>query len=121
MIDDMIARCLEAARAVEGGRENAVGAWIADLSARRLPRFEAHAEASADHHSGGGRDPLHNAREAGETAQADPVPHTVGKASTDHQSGGGRDPLHSARQAGETPQADNAKAPPVTPTPPVSE
>ncbi|AXE91098.1 methylmalonyl-CoA mutase family protein [Paraburkholderia sp. DD10] len=106
MIDDMIARCLEAARAVEGSRENAVGAWIADLSARRLPRLEARTEASADHQSGGGRDPLHNAREAGETAQADTVPHTVGKASADHQSGGGRDPLHNAREAGETAQTD---------------
>ncbi len=54
MIDDMIARCAEVARAAAAVRESPIGEWVADLSACGLPRFEpraaSHVETRADDH-----------------------------------------------------------------------
>ncbi|MFL9963268.1 methylmalonyl-CoA mutase family protein [Paraburkholderia sediminicola] len=41
MIDDMIGRCAQGARAAMDAGRSALDEWVADLSARRLPRFEA--------------------------------------------------------------------------------
>jgi len=80
MIDDMIVRCSEAARAAGGTREYPFGVWVADLSARRLPRLEPRAEPPADGQASGARDPSYQARQAGETAQANHVSDAAGKA-----------------------------------------
>ena len=52
MIDDMIARCAEGARAAMAAGPTAVGEWVADLSARRLPGFEARGGGRGDDHEG---------------------------------------------------------------------
>ncbi|MDQ1383873.1 MAG: isobutyryl-CoA mutase, partial [Actinomycetota bacterium] len=44
MIDDMIGRCAEAARAAAAVRQSPIGEWVGDLSACGLPRFEPRAE-----------------------------------------------------------------------------
>jgi methylmalonyl-CoA mutase len=67
MIDDMIGRCAEVARAAAAVPESPVGEWVADLSACGLPRFEpraaSHVETRADDHA--------NARDvSGKTRQA---------------------------------------------------
>ncbi|MFM0354037.1 methylmalonyl-CoA mutase family protein [Paraburkholderia nemoris] len=68
MIDDMIARCAEVARAAAAVRESPVGEWVADLSTCGLPRFEpraaSHVETRADDHANA-RDLSGKARQAG--------------------------------------------------------
>ncbi|CAB3796829.1 Fused isobutyryl-CoA mutase [Paraburkholderia ultramafica] len=46
MIDDMIARCTEGARAAMAAGQTGVGEWVVELSARGLPRFDSRADAN---------------------------------------------------------------------------
>jgi methylmalonyl-CoA mutase len=58
MIDDMIARCVEGARAAEAARPVPVGEWIAEFAAHPLPRFcgsNSHETATIDERPGDAR------------------------------------------------------------------
>ncbi|MFM0204307.1 methylmalonyl-CoA mutase family protein [Paraburkholderia fungorum] len=57
MIDDMIARCAEAARAAAAVRQSPIGEWVGDLSACGLPRFEPRAELLVKSHDEASADP----------------------------------------------------------------
>ncbi|OAJ60388.1 methylmalonyl-CoA mutase [Paraburkholderia ginsengiterrae] len=48
MIDDMIARCAEGARAATATGASPIGEWIAEFAERRLPRFDSHHDAAND-------------------------------------------------------------------------
>ncbi|ASV97468.1 methylmalonyl-CoA mutase family protein [Paraburkholderia aromaticivorans] len=71
MIDDMIARCADSARAAAAAAQSPVGAWVAELAAHRLPRFDSHGDAGADARVDAARDPSSKASLAGETAGAE--------------------------------------------------
>jgi Methylmalonyl-CoA mutase, C-terminal domain/subunit (cobalamin-binding) len=45
MIDDMIARCAEGARAAEAVGQSPVGEWVDEFSKRGLPRFDSRGDA----------------------------------------------------------------------------
>ncbi|NPT58487.1 fused isobutyryl-CoA mutase/GTPase IcmF [Paraburkholderia elongata] len=85
MIDDMIARCAEVARAAAATRESPVGEWVADLSACGLPRFEPRAasqvETRADDHANA-REPSGKARKAGGNLYVSQIADAVSTADT---------------------------------------
>ncbi|MGQ7939855.1 methylmalonyl-CoA mutase family protein [Paraburkholderia sp. D1E] len=88
MIDDMIARCAEVARAAAAVRESPVGEWVADLSANGLPRFEAraesHVEPCVDDHANA-RDLSGKARQAAGAGYVNQTTDTADTASTTEQ------------------------------------
>ncbi|CAE6780101.1 Fused isobutyryl-CoA mutase [Paraburkholderia aspalathi] len=83
MIDDMISRCAEVARAAAAVRESPVGEWVADLSASGLPRFEpraaSHVETRAEDHVNA-RDVSGKARQAGGALQGSEIAGTTNAA-----------------------------------------
>ncbi|MFM0069739.1 methylmalonyl-CoA mutase family protein [Paraburkholderia sediminicola] len=88
MIDDMIARCAEVARAAAAVRESPVGEWVADLSASGLPRFASrtasHVETRADDHTNV-CDVSGKARQAGGALQGREIAGTTSTANTAEQ------------------------------------
>jgi isobutyryl-CoA mutase len=70
MIDDMIARCAEGARAAMDAGRSAVDEWIADLSARRLPRFEGRSGKGGDDQVRGVGSSIGEASQVGEVTDA---------------------------------------------------
>ncbi|MFM0249051.1 methylmalonyl-CoA mutase family protein [Paraburkholderia sediminicola] len=85
MIDDMIARCAEVARAAAAARESPIGEWVADLSASGLPRFEpraaSHVETRADDHASA-HDLSDTARRAGGNLYVRQIADTVSTTDT---------------------------------------
>ncbi|MFM0360857.1 methylmalonyl-CoA mutase family protein [Paraburkholderia sediminicola] len=83
MIDEMIARCAEVARAAAAVRESPVGEWVADLSACGLPRFEpraaSHVETRADDRASA-RDLSGKVRQVGGASYAGQIADTVSPA-----------------------------------------
>ncbi|MEZ0606128.1 methylmalonyl-CoA mutase family protein [Paraburkholderia sp. IW21] len=87
MIDDMIARCAEVARAAAAVRESPVAEWVAGLSACGLPRFEPLAALHTDTRTGPGTkpragDPSVKARQTGEASHGNQTANTVDIAHT---------------------------------------
>jgi len=71
MIDDMIARCAEGARAAAASGVSPVGAWVAELSEHGLPRSDSHDDAAAEDHAAAARDSASKAIQAGRASTAD--------------------------------------------------
>ena len=79
MIDDMIARCAEGARAAMANGQTRVGEWVVELSARALPRFDSRADAGTDGGADAGGDHASGARALfGDASQAGEVAHAGG-------------------------------------------
>ncbi|WP_341313435.1 fused isobutyryl-CoA mutase/GTPase IcmF [Paraburkholderia sp. IMGN_8] len=76
MIDDMIARCAQAARHGAATRQSTVSEWVADLSACGLPRFDRRVETRAGDQASV-RDPSAKAHKTGGAAHADQTIHAV--------------------------------------------
>ncbi|MFM0211625.1 methylmalonyl-CoA mutase family protein [Paraburkholderia sediminicola] len=80
MIDDMIARCADVARAAAAARTSPVSEWVADLSACGLPRFEPRAASHVETCAGdqaNARDLSGTARRAGENLYVRQIADTV--------------------------------------------
>ncbi|MFM0221489.1 methylmalonyl-CoA mutase family protein [Paraburkholderia dipogonis] len=82
MIDDMIARCAEGARAAEAAGQSPVGEWADELSKRGLPRFDSRGDAGGDELADAVRNPSSKASHVSHAARADHMANTASTAST---------------------------------------
>ncbi|MFM0556128.1 cobalamin-dependent protein, partial [Paraburkholderia sediminicola] len=77
MIDDMIARCAEGARAAEVAEQRPVGEWVDEFSKRGLPRFDSRGDAGGDEHVDAARNPSSQASHVGNAARTDHMANTA--------------------------------------------
>ena len=99
MIDDMIARCAEGARAAAATGESPVGAWAAEFSEHRLPRFDSRDDAGVDGQEAVARNPSSEASRVAAAGRGDHLDRGVRAASTAN-TGGVADAADAASTAG---------------------
>ncbi|PRY02971.1 methylmalonyl-CoA mutase family protein [Paraburkholderia sp. BL25I1N1] len=77
MIDDMIARCAEGARAAVAAGQNPVGEWVNELSKHGLPRFDSRSDAGGDEDVNAARNLFSQPSQVGNAANADHMADTA--------------------------------------------